>query len=149
MKKRFGLQTLLDLAQIRSDGESRKLAAVKEQWQQAEQKLQQLLRSRVEYEHRFRDSSARGMPSGALHEYRIFLRRLDQTIAAERQLVAERKAAWEACQTEWFEHRRKYKAFDTLFHRHENRENRLDVHTQQRDHDEFAQTWTGRKPREQ
>lgn len=149
MKKKFGLQTLLDLSQIRSDGENRKLAEAKEAWQQAEQKLQQLLRSRVEYEHRFRDSSTRGMPSGALQEYRIFLRRLDETIAAERQRLAECKALWEKSQAEWLEQRRKHKAFDTLFKRHETRETRLEAHTQQRDHDEFAQTWTGHKPREQ
>lgn len=148
MAKRFSLQTLLDIAQLRVDGDSKKLAALKQDWQAAEQQLQKLLRSRIEYEKRFKTSGGQGMPAGALREYKSFLNRLDQTIAEQRHVIAAKKALWESNQREWLEQRRKHKAFDTLSQRHNTRENRLDVHTQQRDHDEFAQTWTGKKPRD-
>ena len=148
MAKRFSLQTLLDIAQLRVDGESRKLTALKQDWQSAEEKLQTLLRSRAEYEKRFKHSGGQGMPAGALREYRTFLNRLDQTIAEQRRAIVAKKDLWETNRREWLEHRRKHKAFDTLSQRHSARESRLDVHTEQRDHDEFAQTWTGKKPRD-
>lgn len=148
MAKRFSLQTLLEIAQLRVDGESKKLAALKQDSHSAEDKLKQLLRSRTEYERRFKESGGQGMPAGALREYRSFLNRLDQTIAEQRHEVAAKRLLWETSQSEWLEQRRKHKAFDTLSTRHNARESRLDVHTQQRDHDEFAQTWTGKKPRD-
>lgn len=148
MAKRFSLQTLLEIAQLRVDSDSKRLAVLKQEWQAAEDKLQTLLRSRIDYERRFKSSGGQGMPAGALREYKSFLNRLDQTIAEQRHMVAAKKAAWESNQREWLEQRRKHKAFDILYNRHSARESRLDVHTQQRDHDEFAQTWAGKKPRD-
>lgn len=148
MAKRFSLQTLLDIVQLRVDGESKKLAGLKQDWQNAEAKLQQLLGSRIGYEKRFKTSGGKGMPAGALREYRSFLNRLDQTISEQRHEIAAKRLLWEIGQREWLEQRRKHKAFATLSNRHNARESRLDVHTQQRDHDEFAQTWAGKKPRD-
>lgn len=148
MAKRFSLQTLIEIAQLRVDSDSKKLAALKHEWQIAEDKLQTLLRSRIDYERRFKSSGGQGMPAGALREYKSFLNRLDHTIAEQRHLVAAKKVRWEHNQSEWLEQRRKHKAFDVLSQRHSTRENRLDVRTEQRDHDEFAQTWAGKKPRD-
>lgn len=147
MAKPFSLQALLEIAQLRVDSESKKLAVYKQDWQAAEDKLQTLLRSRIDYERRFKSSGGQGMPAGALREYKNFLNRLDLNIAEQRHVITEKKAIWESNQRKWIEQRRKHKAFDALYKRHSTRESRLDVHTQQRDHDEFAQTWT-KKPRD-
>lgn len=138
MARPFPLKTLLELARDASDEAGRKLGRLKAKWQEAEEKLQQLVGYREEYRNRLHATTQQGMQMAAWREYQSFMLKLDKAIEMQGDEVAKCKLRWEAGQREWIEEQRKLKAFDTLAQRHHSKEAAREAKVEQKEMDEFA-----------
>ena len=138
MPKRFPLQPLFDLAQSQLDDSAKILGLLKMQWQQADEKLQQLLSYREDYRIRLHNGVKQGMNATQMRDFQVFLRKLELAIKQQKDEVARCQALWEAGQRDWLEHRRKLKTYDTLSQRHHRTEAVREARLDQREQDEHA-----------
>src|SRR5512135_561389 len=133
MPKRFPLQPLLDLSQSHADEAAKQLQALRAKWQQAEEKLQELIGYRDDYRARLLHATKQGLPVASWRDFQLFLDKLERAIRAQREEVAQCKHRWEFGQREWLAKHRKVKAFDTLAQRHERSEQKREAKREQRD----------------
>lgn len=138
MARRFPLQPLLDLAHNHSDAAGRKLQLLKVKWQEAEQKLTQLIGYREEYRARLLQNTQQGMQMAAWREFQLFMNKLDQAIALQGDEVEKCQKRWEGGRLEWMERQRQLKAYGTLSQRHAAGEAKREAKSEQQEQDEFA-----------
>lgn len=138
MRNRFHLQPLLDLARTRTDDAARELGELLAAERSVEEKLDLLENYRNEYRQRFADAARAGLTPDAWRNYSAFLVRLDEAVAAQRQLVEQSRARTAEGQQLWMEQRNKLKAFDTLSRRHQNALARIEAKAEQKLSDEHA-----------
>ncbi|MFN3715146.1 MAG: flagellar export protein FliJ [Thiobacillus sp.] len=99
------LATLLELATRDADEAARKLGACVRQREEAAQKLDLLIQYRDDYALRCQSDMANGIGATQFNNFQIFMGKLDQAIAGQRQVVDETgrradqaRAAWMACE---------------------------------------------------
>lgn len=138
MARKFPLQTLLDLAQSQTDSAARNLQALKQRWNEAEEKLRQLLAYRDSYRERMLESAAGGTSAMVLRDFQLFMVKLDTAIKLQQEEVVRCQGRWEAGQQEWLRRRGKVKAFDVLSARHRRAEEKREEQVEQKEQDEFA-----------
>lgn len=138
MARKFPLQTLLDLAQSQTDSAARNLLALKQRWNEAEEKLRQLLAYRDSYRERLLESAAGGTSAMVLRDFQLFMAKLDTAIKLQQEEVVRCQGRWEAGQQEWLRRRGKVKAFDVLSARHRRAEEKREEQVEQKEQDEFA-----------
>lgn len=138
MARKFPLQPLLDLTQNHMDAAAKNLQALKVRWNDAENKLKQLLAYRESYRERLRESAGNGTSAMALRDFQLFLAKLDTAIKLQQDEVARCQARWNAGQQEWLKQRGKLKAFDTLSQRHRRAEEKNENRIEQKEQDEFS-----------
>lgn len=138
MPRRFPFQPLLDLANNHTDAAARHLNQLKVQWNEAEEKLRQLLEYREDYRARLLNSTRLGMPANSLKDYQLFLGKLELAIRQQTEEVARCKKHWEHGRHEWQAQQRKLKAFDTLAQRHRRSEQKREANLEQREQDELS-----------
>lgn len=138
MARKFPLQPLLDLSRNHVDAAAKNLQALKVRWNDAEDKLKQLLAYRESYRERLRESGGNGTSAMALRDFQLFLAKLDAAIKLQQDEVARCQARWNAGQQEWLRQRGKLKAFDTLSQRHKRAEEKRDNQIEQKEQDEFS-----------
>ena len=107
-------------------------------WNEAEEKLKQLVAYRESYRARMRESAAGGTTAFALRDFQLFMGKLDTAIRLQQDEVARCQARWGAGQQLWLQHRGKAKAFDTLSLRHRRAEQEREGRIEQKEQDEFA-----------
>ena len=138
MAKPFSLQTVLELMQLRADEATRQLARLIANERDAKNKLDMLAQYRDEYATRFKQAAQSGITQREWHNYQEFLKRLDEAIAAQQQMVAVQAKNTAAGQALWQQQRKKLKAIDTLSERHYSSENVLEQKREQKTQDEYA-----------
>lgn len=138
MARKFPLQPLLDLSRNHVDTAAKNLQALRVRWNDAEDKLKQLLAYRESYRERLRESGGNGTSAMALRDFQLFLAKLDAAIKLQQDEVARCQARWNAGQQEWLRQRGKLKAFDTLSQRHKRAEEKRDNQIEQKEQDEFS-----------
>lgn len=138
MPRRFPLQPLLDLAHDHTDAAARNLNQLKARWNEAEQKLQQLLGYREDYRQRLLQSTKLGIQANSLKDYQLFLSKLDLAIRQQSEEIERCKQRWEQGRQEWQNQQRKLKAFDTLSQRHKRSEKQREDKQEQREQDELS-----------
>jgi flagellar FliJ protein len=138
MTKRFHLQPLVEHTQNQTDDAAKRLALLKGYWQAAEDKLQQLIAYREEYQGRMARSAQGGMSVSTLRDYQVFLAKIDQAIGQQKEEIVRCQENWEAGKEAWLAQRRKLKAYQTLEQRHHARENRREAKQEQKEQDESA-----------
>ena len=138
MAKPFSLQTVLELMQLRADEATRQLARLIANERDAKSKLDMLAQYRDEYATRFKQAAQSGITQREWHNYQEFLKRLDEAIAAQQQMVAVQAKNTAAGQALWQQQRKKLKAIDTLSERHYSSENVLEQKREQKTQDEYA-----------
>ena len=138
MAKPFSLQTVLELMQLRADEATRQLARLIANERDAKSKLDMLAQYRDEYAMRFKQAAQSGITQREWHNYQEFLKRLDEAIAAQQQMVAVQAKNTAAGQALWQQQRKKLKAIDTLSERHYSSENVLEQKREQKTQDEYA-----------
>jgi flagellar FliJ protein len=105
----------------------------------AEAKLQDLEQYRQDYERAFQQRAKAGQPVRALRDFQVFLARLDQAIAQQRQIVAAAKSEVSGQSTRWQSAARQVKAVDSVVERWQGEERRAEDRREQKETDERAQ----------
>lgn len=149
MPRRFHLQSLLDLAQNHTDAAARRLGQLKAKWNEAQEKLDQLVVFREEYRQRYQHAASQGMSMTALRDYQAFLGKLEAAIKQQGEEVEQCRKRWETGQQAWQTQKRKLSAYDTLAKRHHQGEVRREAKIEQREQDEFATQSFTRKIKKQ
>lgn len=137
MPRRFPLQPLLDLAQGHTDTAARNLNQLKAKWNEADEKLKQLMGYREDYRLRLLQSTKLGMQANSLKDYQLFLAKLDLAIRQQTEEVERCRKRWDLGRQEWQDQQRKLKAFDTLSQRHQRSEQKREAKQEQREQDEL------------
>lgn len=138
MSKPFPLQTLLDLSQKRMDDATRRLGELLTSEQEATTRFELLQQYRDEYQNRFMDATKNGINRKEIDNYRTFLGRLDDAIAQARQIVDQTQWRTRQGQQDWIDKRGRVQAFDTLSQRHQTRQLRIEIRTEQKLLDEHV-----------
>lgn len=138
MEKKFRLQSLLDLSNLRLDEASRLLGKLIAGEQEAGRQLELLMQYRDEYQARFLAAAGEGLGPDAWRNYQHFLGRLDQAIDQARTMVHASKQRTAAGQKSWLDQRGKVKAFDTLAERHRVRVVYAEARHEQKQSDEHT-----------
>lgn len=138
MARKFPLQQLLDLSQNHVDSAAKNLQALKIRWNDAEDKLKQLLAYRESYRERLQESGKSGTSAMAMQDFRLFLVKLDTAIKLQQEEVSRCQARWDAGRQEWMRRRGKLKAFDVLSQRHRRSEEKRENLIEQKEQDEIS-----------
>jgi flagellar protein FliJ len=138
MSKPFPLQTLLDLAQERSNSAAAQLGVVNGHDRDMQKRLQLLLEYRSEYTARLARIAQTGMHSVGWQNFREFIDKIDIAIEQQRELAAHAKSEVETVQLHWHAQQRKLKSFDTLSQRHRSAEKKTEARLEQKEQDDFA-----------
>jgi flagellar FliJ protein len=140
MTKHSALDTLMELAQLRTDEAAKRLGALNAQGLDMEAKLDLLVQYRNEYLARFQASMRQGITASDWRNYQDFLDKLDAAIAQQREMVASVRQRVEASEIAWQSARRTLKSYGTLAQRQARvREQRVARH-EQKETDERAST---------
>lgn len=138
MPKNFSLQTLIDLAQIKSDAAAVNLGRLNAQDRGMEEKLRLLLQYRDDYQSRFQESARSGMNNAGWRNFHEFMNQLDAAIAQQCDVVANLKHRVQHGRHELLAQQSKLKSFDALSQRHLLNESRHAAKQEQKEHDEHA-----------
>lgn len=103
---------------------------------QQQQRLQELLRFRGEYQRQFQQSGAQGMDGTTLHTFQRFLVQLDQAIAQQRQAVAAAERDCELKRDNWQDKHRTTRIYDKTIERFVSQEQRAQSRKEQRESDD-------------
>jgi flagellar FliJ protein len=136
--KRFPLQSILDLSQLRLDQSTRKLGELIASEQQASERLQLLIQYRDEYHGRFLAAARDGLSPEEWRNYQHFLEKLDTAIGQATEMMARSKENTSAGQKDWLNKRGRVKAFDTLAQRHQAQVHYAEARQEQKAVDERA-----------
>jgi flagellar FliJ protein len=138
MTKHSALDTLMELAQLRTDEAARRLGAVNAQGLDMEAKLGVLIQYRSEYLARFQASMQQGITASDWRNYQDFLDKLDAAIAQQREMVALVRQRVEASEVAWQSARRTLKSYGTLAQRQARAQEQRTARHEQKETDEHA-----------
>ena len=106
MKRERRLQPLHDLAGYSERDLAVRLAGIEQRLLAAEQRHEELLRYRLEYDQAFHASASGGAPMRGLREQQVFIARLGEAVRAQQALLeqlrldsARARAQWRAAAT--------------------------------------------------
>jgi flagellar FliJ protein len=122
MAKTSTLDTLVELAGADSDIAARRLGEALSASRDAEQRLEMLQQYRDEYHARFHASMAQGLTASGYRNFQLFLGKLDQAIAGQRQIVEQAQQRIRQERGLWQECERKRRSYDLLAARAEQKE---------------------------
>jgi flagellar protein FliJ len=145
MTKRSALDTLLELAQTRTDDAARRLGVLNTQGVDMETKLALLTEYWNEYSARFQISMQQGITAADWRNYQEFLNKLDAAIVQQREVLAATRQRVEAGQVAWQSAKRTLKSYDTLALRHAGAEMLRMARHEQKETDERASNATARQ----
>lgn len=145
MTKRSALDTLLELAQTRTDDAARRLGALNTQGVDMETKLTLLTEYWNEYSARFQISMKQGITAADWRNYQEFLNKLDDAIVQQREVLAATRQRVEAGQVAWQSAKRTLKSYDTLAQRQAGAEMLRMARHEQKETDERASNATARQ----
>lgn len=132
------LETLLDLAQTRTDEAARQLGKLIAAESQDAKKLALLQQYREDYQARFVAHARNGMRPEEWANYQHFLAKLDAAIEQQSRMCAISQGRTAAGQQAWLEQRNRHKAIDTLSQRQEAQAAKLAARAEQKSSDEHA-----------
>jgi flagellar protein FliJ len=145
MTKRSALDTLLELAQTRTDDAARRLGVLNTQGVDMETKLALLTEYWNEYSARFQISMQQGITAADWRNYQEFLNKLDAAIVQQREVLATTRQRVEAGQVAWQSAKRTLKSYDTLALRQAGAEMLRMARHEQKETDERASNATARQ----
>ena len=131
------LQTLIDLATEAVEKAAIVLGHTMRAGQEAEQRLEMLDQYRDDYLERFSQSKMKGLLAQDYLNYQRFLDKLDEALAAQKNLVRQAHERIEEARAAWQQCERKKKTYEILQSRAKNAQIRKENRREQRDVDEF------------
>ena len=147
MQKATALETLIELAQTRTDDAARRLGALNAKDMDMQAKLALLTQYSDEYRARFQTLGQQGLTASDWRNYQAFLNKLDEAIAQQRdalKLMHQRVAAGE---TDWRSAKRVLNSYDTLARRQIRAEAVRAAKLEQRETDEHSTNTAARRDR--
>jgi flagellar FliJ protein len=140
MNKRVEQLDVVQQVATRNERErAESLAAAERSAVEAEQKLVALERYRNEYETQLATKGAAGTDISGVREFQAFLARLGDALIAQRQVLAQARAARDEMLGAWRQAAQKAKVVETLAERWQDEARRDDDRRTQRESDELAQ----------
>lgn len=130
------VQHIVDEAQKRL---AMSVAAFEKRWLDGEQKLDELVRYKAEYEQGFQQRATGGIGVAELRDYQAFLARLAEAIKQQQALVNRARAEHEAERVKWQEALVRSKALGHVVERWQAEERHVIEQREQRESDERAQ----------
>ncbi|WP_116811826.1 flagellar export protein FliJ [Steroidobacter cummioxidans] len=130
------VQHIVDEAQKRL---AMSVAAFEKRLLDGEQKLDELVRYKAEYEQGFQQRATGGIGVTELRDYQAFLARLAEAIKQQQALVNRARAEAEAERLKWQEALRRSKALGHVVERWQAEERHVAEQREQRESDERAQ----------
>lgn len=138
MTKIFPMQPLVHLAHQKNDDATRKFGQIIQQQQAAQTKLQTLEQYREDYQTQLQQAVKNGITQISLRNFQDFIRRLDEAVAQQRNVIEQIRHSINAGRNELANTQRKMKSFDTLAQRHLESEKKLEEKLEQRQQDEHV-----------
>lgn len=132
------LQTLLELAQSRSDSAAQVVGSHCTREHNEEQKLQMLIGYRGEYQANYLRAVQQGVSPASLANYQEFMKKLDLAVKQQAEVVAHWRRQVVASRQDWMDEQRKVKSFDTLTQRQAEARQKREDKIEQRNQDEYA-----------
>lgn len=111
------LNTLISLAEKKTDDAARMLGAAIRAGRDAEQKLALLHQYRDDYAARLETSRSVGLSTMIHHNYQVFLGKLDSAIAGQQLIVENENRRIAESRSAWQQNARKKMSFSTLSQR--------------------------------
>lgn len=145
MAKTFTLQTLLDLAEERSEAAARKLTQLKQALVLAIAKRDQLEGFKSEYFNRLQQATEAGITIDQWRDYNAFIEKIEVAIHSQNQEIVWAQARWDAMQLEWMAREREVNAYRTLKERFLAEQLQIELKQEQRLQDEFNNNMFTRK----
>lgn len=138
MPKTSALETLIELAQTRTDDAARRLGFLNAQGLDMEAKLVLLTQYSDEYRARFRASMQQGLTAAGWRNYHEFIDKLDAAISQQQEALALMRQRVAASEAAWQSERRVLNSYDTLAQRHRQIQLAHQAKREQRETDEWA-----------
>ncbi len=107
--------------------------------QQSQQQMEQLLAYRKEYNDKFLQQGGSGISAVQLNEYRHFLERIDQAIAAQKQVIQQNSDQWIEQRDEWQKVQSHEQAIGNVVEQRYEEERHIEQQQEQKLGDENAQ----------
>jgi flagellar FliJ protein len=132
------MRPVVELVENRERDAARQLGISRQKVADQEKRLQELLQYRDEYNKRLTDTTSNSMDARKLHEYQVFLSRLNQAIEQQKQVLLQAQQACEAVSQHWTERRIHARAVTKVEQRYQKQERRKVEQKEQKDMDEHA-----------
>lgn len=132
------LNTLIDLANKETNAAAEQLGAVLRACEEADQKLELLLQYRNDYAERRQSDMASGISTAQLHNFQVFMQKLDHAIAGQHKVVSDVRLRAEQARTAWRACEQKKMSFVTLLDRAGKDAARRELWLDQKQNDEHA-----------
>lgn len=132
------LATLIEIATRAADEAARRLGETIRQREEATQKLELLTRYRDDYALRGQADMAGGMSIAQFNNFQMFMAKLDQAIAGQRQIVAGAGQRADQARSAWMQCEQKKLSFATLNDRAARTEAHRETRRDQKQNDEYA-----------
>jgi flagellar FliJ protein len=117
MPTKLPIDTLIDLAEGRTDQAARRLGELLKAQASASDKLVMLRQYRDEYLGQLQARMAEGMSSSELRNFQLFIATLGGAIEQQRRLAMQAESRLEQGRTDWQSSKRRLGSFDTLANR--------------------------------
>lgn len=133
MKSSKKLKPIASLAKQNERGAARDHGNVLRALQQQENQLNELISYRDEYINTFNSAGANGISVIQYQDYSLFLRRLDDAIKQQRQLVTNGRADCDQSKSKWLEKRSRSKIVNKVVEKRQLNETRQQEKREQRE----------------
>ena len=135
-KKSERWQTLRKIADQFEQRAAQSLGQSQGNLSQQQQRLEELLRFREEYQQQFQQAGAQGMDGTSLHSFQQFLIQLDQAIAQQRQTVTAAEQDRDHKRHSWQDTHKTTRIYDKTIDRFVAQEQRQQNRKEQRETDD-------------
>lgn len=140
------LTTLIELAHKETDAAAKQLGAALRVSEEAKQKLDLLLAYRDDYARRYQSTLSSGVSTTHLHNFQVFLHKLDDAIAGQQHVLINAERLAERARAGWVSCEQKKMSFVTLASRASTEHARSELRRDQKQNDEHAARQAARMP---
>jgi len=139
MTKSQRLTPIAHIAGARERSASHILGQAQRMLSECEARLAELVSYREEYQRRLHEAGAAGFEARQMHEYLLFIAKLDQAISSQRERLQETMLGYARQKERWLALHGKTLALDKAVERYRSEESSLDDRREQREADELSQ----------
>ncbi len=145
MGKKFPLQPLLNLAQVKNETATTRLGQLNVAQHKTQTQLETLQQYRRDYQERLQLATLQGINPASLRNFQQFIYKLDLAISEQIKALEKCTLATQTGRRDFINAQVKLKSFDTLQHRHYSAQSQLEAKQEQKESDEHTNRMTAYK----